>query len=889
MNLKKLLSKLSLTVVLLTVFAANASAQTYVSNTNGNDVTGNGQDVGVGLPYKTIAVGITNTADGGTIIIDADTYGEAGPIDLTGGVAGKNLTFVARTFNGLQVVTITNGIAVGTAKTINLGLTGVQFKTGIVNLTAGVLNISSANLVITSLGTITRTAGTINSTPTTTNVNVTYNGAVSISSCSELPATLGTGTLSALLTAAKTVSINSALTVNNIIVNATSTLSFTQNATLTNNIANAGVIQLNSTTLTWAPAAAVGVLQLGTIVSATAGTIGLGTISLSGANTITLDATAGTVPNLTVPAGYTGGLTLNNSLTVDGTFTLASATLGVVALNGKTMNVRGDFLRTDNTPGNFTTGIGVLNFVGGAAQTFNPGASLTLYDLTVTKTVGTIVSLGASVSVSNNLTVTSGSLDVGNFNLNMITSANNIVTNNGLAYSSSLLGYIVFQGTGGTIQGTGTFGNILVNLVGTVNTALAAVNFSGILFINKGTFNVAAATTMTFNNTLVANPTIKINTTTANLSLFTVTGAVAYSANVNLDYFGSNNYASGPEWSGAPLKINNVTIETAATTTVTGVNAVSTINGILTVNVGTTLAQGANVYTLSGASMAHSVRGTVTGGTLTETGSGSSITGLTTTGDAAAINDLIIAVGAGTFTSSNLKSIANLTNTSGTSTVTMNTTTAAITGNLTLTAGSLTLAMGATAAQQIVAGTSTLTAGTLTLGSNITVNGVTTQAAGNLVLSTFNYTQIGSAAAPADYNRTGAGTVTGTGTLVFNAVAAFTFQPGTTFTVPNLNMIAAPGGITMLAAFTVSNSLTHTSGTVAYSNITLSGPTYHYIAGTIIGTFTVTNTASTLTFDASTAIPTFVVNAPGGMVTVVAGTTGAKVVTVSTAFTLTVL
>jgi hypothetical protein len=908
MNLKKLLSKLSIILVLLTVFAANASAQTYVSNTNGNDITGNGNDVGIGLPYKTITVGIAKTADGGTIIIDADTYNSepAGPVDLTGGGTGKNLTFVARTFNGLQVVTITNGIAVGTAKTVNLGLTGVQFQTANVNLTLGTLNITSGNLVITSGGTITRTAGTINATPTTTNVNVTYNGAVAISSGSELPATLGTGTLSALLTAANTVSITSALTVNNIVVNAASTLSFTQNATLTNNINNSGVIQLNSTTLTWAPPAppapSVTVIKLGTIVSATAGTIGAGTISLSGSNTITLDSgAAGTVPNLTVPAGYTGQLTLNNTLTVDGTFTLASATSAVFALNGQQMNVRGNFIRTDNTPGNFTTGTGDLNFLGAAAQSFNPGASLVLYSLDVNKNAGTAVTLGASVSVVHNLTVTSGNLDVGNFNLNMITNSN-VVTNNGLAYSSTLLGYIVFQGVGGTVQGTGTFGNILVNLpIADIVTTSGNVNFSGILFINQGTFDVATGTTMTFNNTLVANPTIKMNAgTTSNFTLLG-TGAVSYSAFVNLDYFGAGNHdasaATNNEWnaSGAITKINNLTIEVASGNFVIGAAGPSTINGTLTVKSGAILV-GSGTYTLAGAGLSHVIAGTVSGGTLLETGSGSSITGSSVTADAASIVNLTINVGsAGTFTSTLLKSMANLTNTTGTSTITMNPTVAAtpaITGNLLLTAGNVTLGIVGTAAQEVIAGTSTLTAGTLTLGSNITVAGQTTQGGGNLALGSFNYTQLGSAATP-DYNRTGAGTVTGTGNLIFDATAAiFDFQPGTTFTVPNLTMIAAGFGISMDGPLTVSNSLTHTSGNVNYTNITLSGPTYIYNAGTsattIGGTFTVTNIASTLTFNGSTTIPTFVVNAPGGTVTIASSSaTAARTITASTAFTLT--
>ena len=121
-------------------------------------------------------------------------------------------------------------------------------------------------------------------------------------------------------------------------------------------------------------------------------------------------------------------------------------------------------------------------------------------------------------------------------------------SNGGSAYSTTGVGYVVFMGASGTVTGAGTFGNILVNLTVAANTVAteSSINFSGTLYINQGQFHVANTHTVTFNNTLVTNPTVKINTTTANaagLSKVTAgTGALTYSANVNLEYVGANNY-----------------------------------------------------------------------------------------------------------------------------------------------------------------------------------------------------------------------------------------------------------------------------------------------------------------------------------------------------------
>ncbi|KAF0152410.1 MAG: hypothetical protein FD143_1048 [Ignavibacteria bacterium] len=1029
MNLKNLFAKLSVIVVLLTVFAANAFAQTYVSNTNGNDIVGTGTAL---APYKTIAKGIAQTADGGTIIIDADTYNETGAsLDLTGGGAGKNLTFIAQTFNALNTVTITNGVTIGTAKTINLGTTGQMFNLGTganaLVLTAGTLNITTANVIVGGGGTITRTAGTINNTPTTTNVNVTYNGTVDIASGAELPASLGTGTLTVSITAGRTLTVGSSVsfsnaglinvitghvtfngtasfayssaTTANAITNggtntvtfnglvslsrsaaahtvtlqntSTGTLSFAggvtnnDNTNITLNLSNTstGTVKLGAATINNTVANnAGGILELlgtvtfsgttignagstlrlggnqlnitnaaaainntgGNIISTTVSTVGSGLLNISGAATLT---GAGELPNVTV----SGQLTLVAAVAtvpVYGSFTLSSGTAGALTLNNNTLEIWGAaFNRTNNTPGNLVAGTGTLSFRGGLAQTFTPGGSCVLYNMVVNKTASTVVTLASSVAVGNNLAITSGTLNVGDFNINL-QGAPSVFSNGGQAYSSTGNGYVVFEGASGGVTGAGQFGNILVNLSNAANAVTTASNiaFSGILFINQGDFVVGVGNTLTMNNALVANPTVRINTTTANSASLINNGTVTYSANVNLHYFGANSLIAAGEWTGAPTKINDVTVATDGGTTITGVNAASTINGTLTVNGNTTLAQGANVYTLAGDAKTHSIVGTVTGGTLEVTGAGSAVNGTTSTaaGFNASVNHLSFepAANNAAFTSTNLKTVGgNLTllgvstKTGATATVTMNGTTSTLTGNLAvgnatlgpvasvtingsttsvltgnvvLTDGSLTLTRGGNST--VVGGFVTLTKGTLTLGSNVSVTGQTTQAAGNLALGGFTYTQLGSVATP-DYNRTGAGTVTN-GTVSFNSTAAaIDVTPGaTSFVLPNVSTVGTAFGVTFNAALEIAGTvLFDNAGTItqAAGTLTLSGSTVTVTndAGAFTGSVTFTGAAQSLSLAQNYAFPTMVVNNAGTLTIVGNPATTARTLTVGTAYT----
>ena len=203
MNTPKVLQKfwaLSL-VILLAGFIGigQASAQWFVDGVAGND-TFNGSQMAVGGfpngPFKTIGTAITAAADGETITILANTYAEAIS-------TAKAITFEVQTSGGNSVVTITSITYTGGAtKTVTYtdaagGGVGTFLLTAGITLTSGTVNFGTAVVVPTGQ-TITRTLGALTGTaPTTTNVNVTYNGALTagMTAGNELPASLGRGQL----------------------------------------------------------------------------------------------------------------------------------------------------------------------------------------------------------------------------------------------------------------------------------------------------------------------------------------------------------------------------------------------------------------------------------------------------------------------------------------------------------------------------------------------------------------------------------------------------------------------------------------------------------------------------------------------------------------------
>ncbi len=794
-------------------------------------------------------------------------------------------------------------------------------------------------------------------------------------------------------------------TVNNTVANNTAlgTLDIQANttfagATIGNGNATA-VIKLTSNTLTLTNGAAA-VTNTGKIISTTAATIGGGTLAINGTATVT----GGEVPNVTVASAKSltiNGVTVWGSLTSAGSVTLAGALTvrgsyvqnvgGTFAFGGaNTFTVYGDWTRSSNVPGDVTIATGNLTFTGAATQTFTPGASLQLYDVVINKTNATdVVNLGATFELTHNLTITLGKLNLGDYHLRMVT-AGGTFTNTG-GYQTTGTGYIIVDHAGGTtFTGGGLFSNLDIRGGATV-TVGSNIDFSGIMILRVGTLAIGA-NSVNMKSSVRTVPWVQRYNTGA------VTGGGAFVGTgvlYDLTYYGDASYTVGTEWTAAAGNMRNLSVEIGTSTSaqvLTGPAAATSISGTLNVNLDQTLELDNGVsrtLTLAGNSQSHTitgkVRSTLGTGKLIVTGDANTITGTTSsaTGSFGEVPNLDVTITSGqSFTSNNLKKITgNLTVANGTSTISMNTTSATITGNVTLTAGSLNLNMasttsthsgnlvltagtmtytrGSAAAQQNIAGTVLLTDGTLTLGSSVNVSGQTTQAAGNVNTNGFVYTQRGGLKlATSEYNRTGAGTFTGSlvldndaagisvtnvadpagpalrvitaathglvvgaevysdGTNALIPAGAYTvatvtdantieltglvgtggaanatattlalpvsITPGATFSIASLEVKGTANSLT--AGMTVTDSFTQTSGYFDYSNLTLSGNTYAYKAGTATGTLTLTGSAATATLSANLAIPSLVVNSTGS-VTFASNNTTARTITTSTAYT----
>jgi hypothetical protein len=668
------------------------------------------------------------------------------------------------------------------------------------------------------------------------------------------------------------------------------------NATIGNGNA-ASVIKLNAYTLTISNAAAA-VTNTGKIISTTAATIGTGVVAITGSATVT----GGELPNVTVASGksvtFAGGINVYGDITSAGAVALAGnltlngnyaqnvgGTLGLVA---NTFDIKGNFIRVSNVPGDVTYTTGILQFSGSASQTFTGGASLKLYDIVINKTASVVITLTQTVEVEHNFLITSGILALSDNHIRMV-GAGGVFTNTG-GYTSTGNGYIIFDNPAAqSIGGTAIFSNIDIRGGQTV-TATSNINFSGNLMLRNGVLALGA-NTFTWKNDLVAVPSV------TRTSLGSMTGGtIAAAAGVlyDLNYTGSGAIVAASEWkTGAGIR--NLTVATGDAThafTVTAGGAATTIAGVLTVNEDQTLDLNTFNLTLSGQSMAHTVVGKVIdagAAKLIFTGTGSSLTGSSSTNANAfawvPTVDVTIAAGE-SFTSTSIKQFnGNFTVANGTVTVTMNpaglvtgdvTLTAGSldfkatgasrhTGNLVLTAGALTYTRGSAAAADYTlaggpaSGNVTVTAGTLTLGSKLIVSGVTSQVDGNVVAGSNDYTAVGA------FTRSGTGTWSAsTGKLIIASAGPVNFTTGASFIVPNLEVANGTGNsVAVVNSFEVSNAYTQTSGDVVLgaNNLTLSGSTFTYTAGTypVSGAGAIKITGSDVALTAANATtPTFV-------------------------------
>lgn len=533
-----------------------------------------------------------------------------------------------------------------------------------------------------------------------------------------------------------------------------------------------------------------------------------GTINFNGTTGQQTFAGINAFYNLSV--SNSNGLLLPSSITVANDLTLSA---GVLNANNFNITVAGNWINNASAAA-FTPGTGTVTFNSATAKTIGGSFSTTFNNVTLSNT-GNTVSLAVNTVVNGNLTVSTGTFDLGTFTINrataggILTVANNATLKIGGAntypsnYTTNTLltastveyngnNQIVANQVYGNLRLSGSSGDVVKTL------PTAAMTIMGNLTSAAGTANTlafSAGAAITINGTV----TIGTSTTFAE-STFTVTVG--------------GNWAN----SGTFSSTTGTVIFTGSGTTVSGAGLQGFNN--LTV-AGPMISFSAEGVTLSG-NLATTGSGSFTqasGGTLTMTGSGKTISGNSISPDNLTISGTVTTSSTISITG-NLNVAGSLTASAGTITMSGAAKTISGTGtklfSLLSVTGTITTAVNfSISSGLIVYGSLTASAGTVTFTNtsslsgtanlfNATINGTSLQLSANAILGvagvltvTAGVLNVSSVPNTVNFN--------GNGNQTINAL-----------TYNNL-MFSTAGNKTAAGAITVNNDITIGAGTTFIS------------------------------------------------------------------------
>lgn len=452
-------------------------------------------------------------------------------------------------------------------------------------------------------------------------------------------------------------------------------------------------------------------------------TKGDGTVSLTaaGATFTSAAATAGTFSNLTQTSGATtipaiNALIVSGTLTIaGGTFTLAdgetadtyldvvnfSQTGGIFNLDDAaavvegvpSLRVSGNFTRTSGTFTVQTADDGTeVRFDGTTAQTFTPGPTLTLHDILVSNTGGT-VTVAQSVRANGNVTFNSSTtVDFGSSSNLILNGDSGTFTNNGSYTTSASVAGVYVGGVDGagnvlvvggttlptvfTLTGAGTYGNLFIASGDGEPVSYTGANtstFTGDLNLVSGSLDLASTAGNILNPSGSNARVVRYyaNVTSGGSQGLTDTGAGVFNSTntpYDLVYEGALGDTSGVEALNAAeftSAVRNVTINTTSTTTnyLTLPDAAIEIDGNFTLSSNSVVQTAASVartfevsgnfivngtiqdgitgdvaqtFLLNGASAAHSITGRINDDTnnntlaISITGANATVTGAST-------------------------------------------------------------------------------------------------------------------------------------------------------------------------------------------------------------------------------------------------------------------
>jgi autotransporter-associated beta strand protein len=396
------------------------AAGNYAINDGNSTVTTGG--VNDGQTSGVISGGTLTKSGSGTLVLaGSNTYTglttiSAGTIML-GAAGGSTNTPLGNTAGSTTVSTGAtldlNGYTLGTAEALTLNGIGVSNNGALTNGSAtavsysGLITLGSAASIITNAGNLNIT-GTISGT-----YALTLGGSGSGSISSILGISTGTltktGSGSWTLSGVNTYSGATAINGGTLKIGSTTAL-----GTSSITVNNGGALDLNGYTLSTARPLSLngtGFSNGGALTNSSSTAV-----SFSGAITLASASSIGTTGNITASGIVSGGNDLTKvgtgTLSFGSTVTLNDLTIsaGTLVAPSTTMYIAGDF--TNN--GAFTNNNGTINLNGTGAQAISGEA---YYNLTLSN--GGIKTLqgGASLNSSGVLTLTSGVLELGNYNL----------------------------------------------------------------------------------------------------------------------------------------------------------------------------------------------------------------------------------------------------------------------------------------------------------------------------------------------------------------------------------------------------------------------------------------------------------------------------------------
>jgi hypothetical protein len=634
----------------------------------------------------------------------------------------------------------------------------------------------------------------------------------------------------------------------NVTFSGTSGGTYSSTAGLTINASTGAITLATSTpgnyTVTYTVAAAGGCSIFTTTANVT---VNIGTKIFTGVGNFSDPArwTDGTVPaggeNLIID----GTCTVDNNAGTDnvayGTLTLGTATArtinwavgGTNRLNVSTLATGSGVSTLDMTNGgtliirtNITAGL--MNFLPGQG-TLEIQASMLLpavpevNNLTINGP-GAIVRLGGNITISGNLTITSGTLNSNNFNS---TIKKNWINNSSSAAFLGGTGTVTFNGsTAQSIGGTFTtaFNNLTISNTSTGVSLNVNTSVGGNLSVTTGVFDLGsfAADRLVAGGVLSVsnNATLRIGGTTTFPANYTTNTLVAAST---VEYYGTNQTVSSQAYgnllltssAGAAVKTFPVTTMNVVgnLTSATGNGTSVTFTAAANVNVSGNITIGASTI-FNGGSFSHTIggnwinSGTFSGntGTVIFNGTGKNVSG------------------AGTQNFNNLTFSAAL--------VTLANTSFTVSGNLsTISSGSFIHSLG---------GTMLLTgAGKSVSGSGITLNNLTVSGSINSSATfsiTGNLVVNGSlSASSGTITMSGASkTISGAGSAGFASLSL----TGSVTTASNFsvsNTLFVTGSFTATAGTATFTATSTLSGIANLNNVTINGTSLRLSSGSVLG------------------------------------------------------